>query len=166
MAGNILIMPQPLHKILVIRNDKMGDFTLALPSFALLKASLPECQLTALVPPYTRDIAELCPAIDHILLDPGKKADLSAQRALLHSIREQKFNAVLTLFSTTRIGFMLWCSGIQHRFAPATKIAQFFHNHRIQQRRSHSLKPEYQYNTDLTRTLLEEFAITPASTPI
>ena len=35
-------MPQTLHKILVIRNDKLGDFTLALPTFFLLKASLPE----------------------------------------------------------------------------------------------------------------------------
>lgn len=158
-------MPQTLHKILVIRNDKLGDFTLALPSFALLKASLPSCQLTALVPAYTRDVAELCPAIDQILLDPGDKADHLAQRRLLHGLREQRFDAALTLYSTTRIGFMLWRSGIQHRFAPATKFAQIFNNHRLKQRRSHSMKPEYQYNLDLARLLLEQFAITPASTP-
>ena len=158
-------MPQSLHKILVIRNDKLGDFTLALPTFFLLKASVPECQLTALVPAYTRDIAELCPAIDHILLDPGNTADRSQQRALLQHIREQHFDAALTLFSTTRIGFLLWRSGIQHRFAPATKLAQVFYNHRITQRRSHSLKPEHQYNLDLAGSLLETFALTPASTP-
>lgn len=158
-------MPQSLHKILVIRNDKLGDFTLALPSFALLKASLPDCQLTALVPAYTRDIAELCPAIDQVLLDPGHQADRTQHAALLHHIREQGFDAALTLYSTIRIGMLLWRSGIQQRFAPATKLAQIFYNHRLRQRRSQSRKPEYQYNLDLARLLLEQFAIPPASTP-
>lgn len=158
-------MPQSLHKILVIRNDKLGDFTLALPSFAMLKASCPDCQLTALVPEYTRDIAALCPAIDHILIDPGKQAETAQQRVLLRAIRAQHFDAALTLFSTTRIGWLLWRSGIAQRFAPATKLAQIFYNHRVTQRRSHSVKPEYQYNLDLTANLLNTFAITPAALP-
>jgi ADP-heptose:LPS heptosyltransferase len=158
-------MPQTLHKILVIRNDKLGDFTLSLPTFFQLKASVPACQLTALVPAYTRDIAELCPAIDQVLLDPGPTADRSAQRALLQHIRAQHFDAALTLFSTTRIGLLLWRSGIAHRFAPATKLAQVFYNHRVTQRRSHSRKPEYQYNLDLANSLLETFEFTPAVTP-
>ena len=37
-------------KILVIRNDKLGDFVQAFPAFAMLKASNPELKLTALVP--------------------------------------------------------------------------------------------------------------------
>ena len=37
-------------KILVIRNDKLGDFVQAFPAFAMLKASNPALKLTALVP--------------------------------------------------------------------------------------------------------------------
>ena len=40
------------------------------------------------------------------------------------------------------------------RIAPATKLAQIFYNQRVRQRRSQSLKPEYQYNIDLARHLL------------
>lgn len=158
-------MPQPLNKILVIRNDKLGDFTLALPSFALLKACLPNCQLTALVPAYTRDIAELCPYIDEVLIDPGKHADREQQQLLLNSIKQQQFDAALTLFSTTRIGWILWRSGIRNRFAPATKLAQLFYNHRLKQQRSLSQKPEYQYNIDLTGFLLERYRVPLAAAP-
>lgn len=159
-------MQPPPSKILIVRNDKLGDFTLALPSFALLKASLPNTKLTALVPAYTRDIAELCPAIDQILLDPGGKANRRQQLALLHTIRQQRFDAVLTLYSTTRIGWLTWHSGIPHRFAPATKFAQLFYNHRLKQRRSLSQKPEYQYNLDLAGFLLKQFSVPSVATPL
>ena len=49
-----------MQRILVVRNDKIGDFMLAWPSFAMLKASC-DCHITALVPSYTAPLAELCP---------------------------------------------------------------------------------------------------------
>ncbi|MEJ2361063.1 MAG: glycosyltransferase family 9 protein [Gammaproteobacteria bacterium] len=158
-------MPQTLHKILVIRNDKLGDFTLALPSFALLKACLPRTELTALVPAYTRDIATLCPAIDQIIIDPGKHSGHSAHKQLLQALRQQQYDAVLTLYSTTRIGYLVWRSGIRQRFAPATKLAQLFYNHRLRQRRSLSQKPEYQYNLDLAQFMLQQFAMPGVAVP-
>jgi len=157
-------MPLLPRKILIVRNDKLGDFTLSLPSFALLKASLPDCRLSALVPAYTRDIAELCPAIDEIILDPGDMAGRGEQLDLSRQIRDRNFDAALTLYSTTRVGWMLWRNRIPHRFAPATKLAQVFYNHRYKQRRSLSLKPEYQYNLDLSERLLAFFGTTPTST--
>ena len=45
-------------------------------------------------------------------------------------------------------------SGHPARYAPATKLAQFFYNHRISQRRSRSEKPEYEYNQDLVQAFL------------
>lgn len=158
-------MNQNLKKILVVRNDKLGDFTLSLPTFVLLKACLPDTQLTALVPAYTQDIARLCPAIDQILLDPGDKAGRAEQKKLLREIRQQQFDAVLTLYSTTRIGYLLWRSGIRARFAPATKLAQVFYNHRLRQRRSLSQKPEYQYNLELAQFLLKYFSVPAVASP-
>ena len=37
-----------MEKILVIRNDKLGDFMQAWPAFAMLKLSNPSLKLTAL----------------------------------------------------------------------------------------------------------------------
>jgi len=141
-------------KILVIRNDKLGDFMLSYPSFALLKQALPDCETFALVPGYTKEMAEACPWIDHVMIDPGKDSGLTGLRALISSFRNYKIDAAITLFSTARIGFALMAAGIPYRLAPATKVAQIFYNHRLTQRRSRSEKPEYAYNLDLVRDFL------------
>lgn len=154
-------------RILVIRNDKLGDFMLSLPVFKLLKQALPDCTLHALVPAYTRDIALACDAIDEVIIDPGKQAGYSAQYRLLRTVSAQRYDASITLFSTTRTGLLVWLAGIKYRIAPATKLAQIFYNHRLKQRRSRSEKPEYAYNLDLASRYLRDIhgreAVQPAA---
>lgn len=131
-------------RILVVRNDKLGDFMLAWPALALLKRSLPDAHLTVLVPAYTHELAALCPWVDAVLQDPDE----------FRKLNKNNFDAVLTLFSTGRVGWQVWKGRIPLRVAPATKLAQLFYNHRIVQRRSRSEKPEYVYNMELAAELL------------
>ncbi|NOI82361.1 glycosyltransferase family 9 protein [Vibrio tubiashii] len=145
-----------MRKILVVRNDKIGDFMLAWPSFAMLKASLPDCQVTALVPNYTVALAKLCPWIDHVIVDVTKKASKHAQKELIEQIRHKQFDASINLFSTTYNAKLVWKGKIPYRLAPATKLAQIFYNKRIKQKRSHSAKPEFDYNLDLIRAFLTD----------
>ncbi|MGD8796162.1 MAG: glycosyltransferase family 9 protein, partial [Thiohalophilus sp.] len=144
------------QKILIVRNDKLGDFMLSLPVFKFLKQSLPGCTLHALVPEYTRDIARACDSIDDIIIDPGKQASPYKQWQLVQTIRNQRYDGVITLFSTTRIGWLVLLAGIRYRLAPATKLAQVFYNHRLKQRRSLSEKPEYVYNLDMAIRYLQD----------
>ncbi|WP_027965690.1 glycosyltransferase family 9 protein [Halomonas halocynthiae] len=153
-------------KILVVRNDKLGDFMLAWPALATLKAASPKPHITALVPNYTAALARACPWIDDIILDPGDQADAQAQRKLRQDVTERGFDALLTLFSTPRIGWLGWRTGIKLRLAPATKWAQIFYNRRVTQRRSRSQKPEYIYNIELAEALLNELGITLPERPV
>ena len=120
-------------RLLVVRNDKLGDFMLAWPALARLKAASPAPHVSVLVPAYTAPMARLCPWIDEV-------------RRLLGEVKAARFDALLTLFSTPRIGWLGWRSGIPLRLAPATKWAQLFYNRRVVQRRSRSEKPESRYN--------------------
>jgi len=147
-------------KILIVRNDKLGDFVLSYPVYYFLKSTLPNCEIHVLVPEYTQSIAKSYPWIDQVIIDPGSKAPLSQQIKLLKALRKQQFNAVITLFSTTRIAIISLLAGIKYRLAPATKIAQFFYNHNLTQRRSRSLKPEYEYNLDLAKQFLSDHGFT------
>lgn len=145
-----------MKKILVIRNDKIGDFMLAWPAFAMLKQSQPDAEITALVPSYTKALAELCPSIDKVLVDCGKNADKLSKKALIAEIKAQQFDASICLFSDSYNAGLVWKAGIPFRLAPATKISQLLYNHRIKQRRSQSAKPEYEYNLDLVRAFLKK----------
>ena len=154
----MLKIPQ---KILVVRNDKLGDFMLAFPAFALLKKMLPDTEIHALVPRYTSPLAEHSQYIDHCLIDPGAKEGTKGMRSLIAQMRQQHYDAVITLYSTTRIGVCVYLARIPYRLAPATKLAQLFYNQRLVQRRSRSEKPEYQYNIDLANHFIESLALTP-----
>jgi len=153
-------------KILVVRNDKLGDFMLTYPSFAILKRALPQARIYALVPAYTREMALACPWIDGVIIDPGANASTTEQQRLLSTMRAGDFDAAITLFSTTRIGLLLFLARIPLRVAPATKIAQIFYNLRLAQRRSRSEKSEHQYNTELIEFYLRRSGIDIPSTPV
>ncbi|WP_455212045.1 glycosyltransferase family 9 protein [Kaarinaea lacus] len=132
---------------------------LAFPALHMLKNSLPNVSLTTLVPEYTREMAEACTAVDEVMTDPDPNATWNHQLRLLKQIKAEHFDAAVTLFSTTRIGLLLLAARIPYRLAPATKAAQIFYNHRMTQRRSRSEKPEYEYNIDLAKKLLQDFGV-------
>ncbi|GHE21263.1 ADP-heptose--LPS heptosyltransferase II [Halomonas urumqiensis] len=145
--------------LLVVRNDKLGDFMLAWPALARLKSASPTPRVSVLVPAYTAPMAHLCPWVDDVIIDPGEDAGREAHRELLRTLKRQGFDALLTLFSTPRIGWLGWRAGIPMRLAPATKWAQIFYNARIRQRRSRSERPEYVYNIELADKLVEALGL-------
>lgn len=153
------------RRILVVRNDKLGDFMLAWPALASLKAAAPAPHVSVLVPNYTAALAGACPWIDEVIIDPGDRASRGDQRALRAELAGRRFDALLTLFSTPRIGWLGWRAGIPLRLAPATKWAQLFYNCRVTQRRSRSQKPEYVYNIELAEALLSELGMAVPERP-
>lgn len=153
-------------RILVVRNDRLGDFMLAYPTFILLKQALPSTAIHALVPAYTRDMARCCRGVDAVEIDPGPDAPFTEQLALLRRLRQARYDAVLALVSTTRIGWLTAAAGIPYRLAPATKIAQVFYNRRLTQRRSRSAKSEHVYNLDLGLRLLADHGIARPVPPV
>lgn len=156
-----------MKKLLVIRNDKIGDFMVCFPAFAMLKQSMPDVEITALVPIYTAPLAELCPSIDKIIIDTPNKNDKTEFKRILQAVKNEQFNAVICFVSDWYNAKLTWQSGIKHRLAPATKLFQFLYNHRLTQRRSQSAKAESEYNLDLARAFLTKHnaAIIEPSTP-
>ena len=135
-------MVKKTQKILIIRNDKIGDFTLILPAVASLKNNIPNSTIVCLVSENVKELAENCDFIDEVIVDTNSKY-------LYSKLIEYNFDIAVTFFSTFRIGYLLKKLNIPLRLAPKTKLAQIFYNHKLQQNRSRSEKPEYEYNIDL-----------------
>ena len=151
--------------ILVIRNDKLGDFILAWPALSLLKEQYPHTNVTVLIPSYTRPIAELCPWIDRILTDDVHNNTIYDALHLAKKLRKINFDASISLFSETRTSLALRLARIPRRYGPATKLAQLFLNRKLRQKRSLSLKPEYEYNVDLVRHFISSNGDSPVELP-
>jgi len=152
-------------RVLIIRNDKLGDFMLSYPAFGLLKINIPSCEVHALVPEYTYEMAKACTWIDNIIIDPGPSAPLHDQLKLLRLLKHNQYDALITLYSTTRIALLGLLANIKIRLAPATKLAQFLYTIRIKQRRSRSEKPEYRYNMELVKYYLSSLGINKIMEP-
>jgi ADP-heptose:LPS heptosyltransferase len=152
-------------EILVIRNDKLGDFMLAWPALSLLKKQYPHTNVTVLIPSYTRPIAELCPWIDRIITDDEHNNAIYDAVHLAKKLRSFNFDASISLFSETRTSLALWLARIPRRYGPATKLAQLFLNRKLRQKRSLSLKPEYEYNVDLVSHFISSNGDNPVELP-
>jgi ADP-heptose:LPS heptosyltransferase len=140
--------------ILVVRNDKLGDFITALPTLYVLKHHNPQNRIIALVAPLNRKLAESCEFIDEVIVDSGEDI-----LELAFKIKQAHVDASITLFSNTRVALAQWIARIPIRIAPATKIAQIFYNRRITQRRSEVKMAEFEYNLQLTRALFPDIVL-------
>ncbi len=135
-----------MKKLLAIRNDRLGDLILTLPALRIIKKSIPDIQVDCLVDSKYIEISELSNDIDNIITENN----------LMNCLSNKNYDFCISFFSTFRIGYKLWQAHIESRYAPATKIAQFFYNKTIKQKRSQSLKPEYEYNNDLAEFFLKD----------
>ncbi len=135
-------------KLLIVRNDKIGDFILILPALSWIKKNLPNSKVVCLVSKEIHELAENCQFVDEVVDDTKIKN-------LKNLLAGYEFDASISFFSTFRIGYLLKKLDIPIRIAPKTKLAQFFYNYKLKQKRSKSLKPEYEYNIDLVNVLFE-----------
>jgi ADP-heptose:LPS heptosyltransferase len=140
--------------ILVVRNDKLGDFITALPTLYVLKHYNPSNRIIALVAPLNHKLALSCDFIDEVIVDERENMLLLALK-----IKKANIDTSLTLFSNTRVALAQWIARIPIRIAPATKIAQIFYNRRITQRRSEVKMAEFEYNLELTRVLFSDICL-------
>lgn len=140
--------------ILVVRNDKLGDFITALPTLYVLKHYDRANRIVALVAPLNRRLAESCDFIDEVIVDEGRDI-----LELSFLIKKANIDASVTLFSNTRVALAQWVARIPIRIAPATKIAQIFYNRRITQRRSEVKMAEFEYNLELAKSLYPDISV-------
>lgn len=138
-------------KLLITRHDKIGDFVVTLPLVKAIKEQYPSTHITVLVSKINFSFAQEIPFIDEVIL--YDKEDFFGT---LKNVRAKKFDASISGFIDTRLGWLLFLSGIKKRVAPATKIAQIFFNKKITQRRSRVEKTEWQYNMDLGKVLFPQ----------
>lgn len=154
-------------KILVVRNDRLGDFMVSWPALSQLRLSWPSAEIHALVARQNVEIAELCPSLDGGIADPGPNGSPGELKALTSELQAHRFDAAITLLSTGRIAWQLLRAGIPYRLVPWSKAASLLHTHRLVQRRSRSEKPEFAYNQDVIIRFLQDHgrAVAPPSGP-
>jgi ADP-heptose:LPS heptosyltransferase len=134
--------------LLITRHDKIGDFVVTLPLFKAIKTSNPDIKIYALVSRINFNFAKSIDFIDDVIF-----YDKDDFFGTLKRLKNAEIDVSISAFINTKLGWLLFLSGIKKRIGPATKIAQIFFNNRIVQRRSKVEKTEFEYNLDLAKKL-------------
>ncbi len=148
-------MNKSTKRILVTRNDKLGDVVVSTPVFLSLRHSFPDAHIAALVSPAGFEAVKDNPRLNEVLVD-DKQGEHRARRGfkqLVAEVKKRNFDSALILFSDWRMGRLCMLAGIPERIGPASKLAQLFYTRRIRQRRSRSIKHEADYNLELAGEL-------------
>jgi ADP-heptose:LPS heptosyltransferase len=107
-----------VRRLLIVRNDRIGDLVLTLPMIEAARSALPEVQLTVLVSGYTAPLIQDHPAVDNVLIDEG-----GSSQGLASQLRAGRFDAALLVNTNTRNAFACWLAGIPLRVGWAGKPA-------------------------------------------
>ena len=140
--------------ILIVRNDKLGDFVTTLPSIYALKNFNVQYKIIVLVSPVNRNLAEALPFIDKVIVDEGQPLF-----SLVQSLKTENIDISITMFSNTRVAIAQFFANIKKRVAPATKIAQIFYTIRIRQKRSRVKMSELEYNFELIKQISNNISL-------
>ncbi|AFI05136.1 glycosyltransferase family 9 protein [Helicobacter cetorum] len=149
-------------KIFVVRNDKLGDFILAIPSLLALKHAFLkkgiEVYLGVVVPSYTAPIALELPFIDEVIIEDNH---------LSVNLKDKSIDALIFLFSNfknAKLAFSLR-KHVRYILAPKTKAYFWLYKKSVRQSRSLCLKTEYEYNLDLINVFCKDYNLPNAQMP-
>lgn len=142
--------PLELKNILVIRTDRIGDVVLSTPVLSALKARFPQSRVTMMVRPYTKEIVEGHPDLDHILLyEKNQLQGKAGRQSLIRHIREQRFDAAIIVHPTFKLAKMIYFSGIPIRLGTGFRWYSFLFNRRVFEHRKKAQFHELEYNLRL-----------------
>lgn len=146
------------ERILVIRTDRLGDVILSTPVLTVLREQYPDCHLAMMVAPYTRDIIEGHPALDHILIDDANDTHkgLPGFFRLVKDIHKHGFDAVIILHPTARLAMACRLAGVPNRIGTGYRGYSLLFNNRVFEHRKAGNRHEVDYNSSLVRALTKD----------
>ncbi len=112
-----------MKKILVVSVNWLGDVVFSTPVYRALKAAYPQARVSVLAVPRVKQVLELCPDIDEVIVfdENAKDRGFFARLLLAGALRAKKFDAVFVLRRSLTRTWIAWLAGIPVRVGFAKK---------------------------------------------
>jgi heptosyltransferase-2 len=138
------------QRILLVRNDGIGDVVLTLPAFAAVRRQFPQAHLAALLSPGAADLLAGSRELNERIVDDP--TDSSAR--LARRLKEMRFDTAVVFNTQTRNCLAVWRAGIRVRVCWGYKPVGFLlGNRRIALHRSHPPLHESRFAMAFVRRL-------------
>ncbi|MCZ6774984.1 MAG: glycosyltransferase family 9 protein [Ignavibacteria bacterium] len=141
-----------IKRILLVRTDRLGDVILTLPLLPHLRKCFPDAYVALLLRRYTGAIAEGNPYVDELLWYDDEQ-HLLPFRAMLQTIRKKRFDAVIVVYPTTRLAWLIFRAGIPFRIGTGYRYYSILFNRKVWEHRKDAKRHEVEYNLMLLKEL-------------
>ncbi|MBN2290610.1 MAG: glycosyltransferase family 9 protein [Candidatus Glassbacteria bacterium] len=144
--------PSP-GKILLVRNDRIGDLVLTTPAMQLLRAHLPQARIDLLCSAYAAPVVQGNPHLDEVLTDRGAR-DSSDLKSTADMLRSRGYDCVVVMVHSLKNARLVRRARIPLRIGPPVRwYSPLFFNRTVFQQRSRAEKNEAGYNLELLAPL-------------
>ena len=118
------------QRILIVRTDRLGDVVLTLPLLPVLRRRYPTAHIAMLLRRYTGEIVKGNPYANELLWYDDDNG-LVPFRKMSHVLRKENFDAVIVVYPTLRLAFLMFWSRIPVRIGTGYRYYSFLFNRRV-----------------------------------
>ncbi len=120
-----------IRKILIIRNDGIGDLLNSTPAIALLRQNYADAEITVLVQPLNAPILVGNPDVDRVLIfgREGEHRRLRDRLRFYQSLRHEEYDLAVAMRTTSWCNLVTFLSGARYRLGRYQKRFKSFLTH-------------------------------------
>ncbi len=146
-----------IHRILVLRTDRLGETLLTLPAVAALRTVMPGSSVTLLVHPELASLLAGSPGVEDVLPYDRAAHPAWGVRAwrLGRSLRERRFDLAIVSNPMKELHLAVWVAGITRRVGYDRKWSWCL-TRRIPDRKALGERHELEYTMDLVKAAVDE----------
>ncbi|MFC1804527.1 glycosyltransferase family 9 protein [Candidatus Omnitrophota bacterium] len=141
-----------VKNILVVRNDRFGEFLLNIPALRALRENFPKARIIAAVDPYVMGLAERVPFIDQVIGWGTRGNGFFAKIGLIRVLQKIRPDIAVILNPSKELNLATFSAGIPVRVGYDRKWG-FLLNRKIKDRKHLGEKHEVEYNLELVSLL-------------
>ncbi|MFH1888581.1 MAG: glycosyltransferase family 9 protein [Candidatus Omnitrophota bacterium] len=143
---------EAVKNILVLRNDRFGEFLLNIPALCALKETFRNARLTVVVDPCVKELAERVAYIDEIIEWGRSRHPLSEKIRLISVLREKKVDIAVMLNPDRDFNIIAYIAGIPVRVGYNRKWG-FLLTHKKEDRKYLGERHEVEYNLEMVSSV-------------
>lgn len=116
---------QGVKRILIIRNDGIGDVLNSTPAISALRDAYPDAHISVVVKPPGAEMLRLNPHVDEALIYDSDNMSLKSRWRFLRQLRASGYDMAVALRNASQSNFMAYFSGARYRIGRRSERKRF-----------------------------------------
>jgi len=146
------LIKEEIKNILVVRNDRFGEFLLNIPALRALREKFTHARIILVTDPYVKELAECVLFVDEVIAWERGGQGLKEKIIFLNSLKKKDFNIAIMLNPSKEFNILTYLTRIPIRAGYDRKCG-FLLTHKIRDKKYLGDKHEIEYNLDLVNLL-------------